>query len=59
MRAEKVKVVITVEALSIDTLNSLLSAVVTQVKCEAENGLLRMADGDQVDWTTTRTAVEF
>jgi len=59
MKAEKVTVTITVEALSIDCLKGLLSCVVEQVQNEAESGHLAMADGDVVHWETTRTPVDF
>lgn len=59
MKAEKVTVTISVEALSIDSLRGLLSNVIEQVDRESETGLLRMSDGDEVSWSTKREAVEF
>jgi len=59
MKADKVAVKITVEALSIDCLWSLLAQAAEQVKCGNENGNLRADDGDTITWKTERTAVEF
>lgn len=60
MKAQKVIITIKIEALSIDTLGSLLSDVVENVRTnEAESGFLQMVDGDQVEWKTERQDVEF
>ena len=59
MKANKVTVKITVEALSIECLHTLLAKVIEQVREEYENGKLTADDGDTVEWETTREAVEF
>ncbi len=59
MKAEKVTVTIEMESLSIDTLSAMLCSVMEQVEKEAENGELKMQDGDCIKWKTTRKAVEF
>ena len=59
MKADKVTVVITMEALSIDCLAGLLSQVIEQVRCENESGELIASDGDLINWKTTRKLVEF
>lgn len=59
MKASKVVVSIRMESLSIDTLAGILASVIEQVDGEAESGMLVMADGDQIEWATERTEVEF
>ncbi len=59
MKANKVTVTITMEALSIDCLRGLLSEVADQVGKEFESGELVADDGDVIRWKTERTAVEF
>ncbi len=59
MKADKVTVTITVEALSIDCLAGLVGKACQQVADEFENGELTASDGDVVRWNTTRTSVEF
>ena len=59
MKANKVTVTITMEALSIDCLRGLLSEVADQVGKEFESGDLVADDGDVIRWKTERTAVEF
>ena len=59
MKAQKVTVVIKIEALSIDVLRGLLTKVVEQVDAECENGSLTASDGDLVEWETKRADVEF
>lgn len=59
MTAQKVTFNISVELLSLDCLAGLLAEVVNQVEREAESGSLQMADGDSVEWRTTRKVVTF
>ena len=59
MKANKVTVTITMEALSIDCLRGLLAEVADQVGNEFESGKLVANDGDVIRWKTERTAVEF
>jgi hypothetical protein len=59
MKADKVIVTIKMESLSIDVLRGMLASVADRVDEEAESGKLVMADGDQIEWTTERTPVEF
>ncbi len=59
MKAEKVTVMIEMEALSIDCLRGMINNAVRQIEAEAENGSLVMNDGDTVRWTTTKKPVVF
>ena len=59
MKAQKVKISIEVEVLSVDVLKSMLAAAVDQIEREAESGMLRMSDGDEVSWSVIREDVEF
>lgn len=59
MKAEKVTINITVEALSVDTLDSLVAKACEQIRGEFENGELLANDGDTVKWTTCKQKVEF
>lgn len=59
MKANKVTVLIKIEALSIDVIRGLLAEVAEHVEREIENGSLRMSDGDEVEWITDRNEVEF
>ena len=59
MKANKVTVTITMEALSIDCLRGLLAEVADQVGNDFESGKLSSNDGDVIRWKTERTAVEF
>lgn len=59
MKATKVTVSIRAEVLSIDALPSLIAEMSELVRREAERGLVRMADGDQIEWVTERIEVEF
>lgn len=59
MKAEKVTVIIKMEALSIDVLSAMLLKVMQQVDEEAESGSIFMQDGDSVEWDTTRKTVNF
>jgi hypothetical protein len=59
MKADKVIVTIKMESLSIDTLRGMLSRVVDHVEGEVESGKLIMSDGDQIEWASARTHVEF
>jgi hypothetical protein len=57
VKANKVVFNITMEALSIDVLRGMLLDVLAHVEREVESGKLEMADGDCIEWTTTRTPV--
>ncbi len=59
MKANKVTVTITMEALSIDCLPHMLGKAVEQIENEFENGELIADDGDVVTWKTERKSVEF
>lgn len=59
MKAQKVTVTITVEALSVDCLRGLVESAVNQVESEFENGELQADDGDAVRWKVERKTVEF
>jgi tRNA U34 2-thiouridine synthase MnmA/TrmU len=59
MKAEKVTVIITIEALSIDVAPSLLQKVIEEISAEYENGEVVANDGDTVKWGTKRKPVEF
>jgi hypothetical protein len=59
MKANKVTVRFTIEALSIDVTAGLISQALTQVDAGYENGKLVADDGDQIEWETKRTEVAF
>lgn len=59
MKANKVRVTIIVEALSIDAVPGLISQAVEQIEREMTSGNLAADDGDVVDWGTVITPVEF
>ena len=59
MKAEKVTVKIEMEALSIDCIKGMLANVIEQIENKAESGHLAMADGDCINWETTREPVTF
>lgn len=59
MKANKVVVTITVEALSIDAVPGLVSQAVEQIQREMVPGELEADDGDAVLWKTSITPVEF
>lgn len=59
MKAQKVVVVIKMEALSIDCLNSLVTQAIQNINNQYENGELSADDGDMITWSTQRTDVEF
>ena len=59
MKANKVIVTITVEALSIDCLRGLVYRALEQIADEFESGELLADDGDAVAWETSRSVVEF
>ena len=59
MKANKVTVIITMEALSIDALPAMISRAILQVQGEVENGELSMSDGDFIKWETKREEVKF
>jgi len=59
MKANKVTVTITMEALSIDCLRGLVGRAVEQIEDEYETGFLTADDGDVIRWETKREAVEF
>jgi len=59
MRADKVKVTIEFEALSIDCIEGMLGEVVRNISKEVESGFIRMSDGDEIKWKTERLPVEF
>ncbi len=59
MKAQKVTVTIVVETLSIDSVRSVLAQAGEQIHLEVAEGRLRMEDGDQVEWETTFTDVDF
>jgi hypothetical protein len=52
MKANKVVVTITVEALSIDCVPSLIRKAAEQIEDEVTSGQLNHDDGDMVDWST-------
>jgi hypothetical protein len=59
MKANKVTVRFTIEALSIDVTASLVSEALIQVDAGYENGKLVADDGDQIEWETRREEVTF
>ena len=59
MKAQKYKVSIEVESLSMDTLHGLLAEVVRNVEHEINSGNLMHDDGDTVKWETETKPVEF
>jgi len=59
MKADKTIVVITVEALDIGSVPSLINNVYDQIQRGYENGTTVANDGDAVSWTTKREPVEF
>lgn len=59
MRANKVTVTITVEALSIDAVAGLVAQAVEQIDREMTIGQLEADDGDTVEWLTEFAPVTF
>lgn len=59
MRATKSKVIIEMEMLSDDTIESLVNKVILQMKSGVDNGTLHFDDGDIVRWGIERTPVKF
>jgi len=59
MKAQKVTVTITMEALSIDCLPGLVARALQQIDDGFENGSLTADDGDVIKWETQRETVEF
>jgi len=59
MKAEKITLSITIEALSSDCFYAMLTQVIEQIDQEFLAGKLVAADGDTMVWNTTRTQVEF
>ena len=59
MKANKVTVTITMEALSIDCLKNLLTRAFENIENEFENGELVADDGDVIRWETKRESVTF
>lgn len=59
MKANKVTVTITVEALSIDSVPAMLMQVANSIGDEFQTGTLRAADGDEVSWETKSVPVIF
>jgi len=59
MQAQKIKVVITVETLSTDTVYGLVIDAMDAMQKEAENGKLQMDDGDCITWNTIKQPVQF
>ena len=59
MKATKTKMTITVEVLNIDSIPGLLFDAIKCLKEEADQGVLRKDDGDEIFWSTTRKEVEF
>lgn len=61
MKANKITVTITVEALSVDSTPHLIREVANHIGngMEYTNGSLTSDDGDTVTWTATSKTVEF
>lgn len=57
MKAQKFTVTIVIEALSIDSVPSLASQAVEQIRNEMLHGELSASDGDQVIWDTNQKLV--
>ena len=59
MKAQKIIVTITVETLSPDSVRAVLASAGEQLHREVASGMLRMEDGDMVEWDTVVKEVEF
>lgn len=59
MKATKVKVIIEIEVLSIDSVQCVYMEAIKGIEREITEGSVRMDDGDQVKWKVTREEVEF
>jgi ABC-type phosphate transport system ATPase subunit len=59
MKAEKITLTITAEALSADTFPSLLNRLADQVANEFLEGSLTAEDGDVITWSISKVQVYF
>lgn len=59
MKAEKIKLEITIECLSTDTLAGMLMDVSQQIENQKVKGEFRHEDGDSACWEITKEKVEF
>lgn len=57
MKAQKIKVSIETESLSVDSVRGLLLHVIEQLDKEAQDGMLSFDDGDKVTWNTSKKDV--
>ena len=59
MKAQKVTLNIVLESLDIQTAKGQLHQMIAALDAGVETGELVMADGDQIEWETTRVNVAF
>ena len=59
MKAEKITLSITLEALSPDCFYGMLCQLTDQIEQGSVSGKLVADDGDTIEWATTRKLVEF
>lgn len=58
MKAQKVTLKIEVNTLDIASMQALLVDLISNLDKEVESGALSMADGDKIEWETTREDIE-
>ena len=59
MKATKIKLVVHVEVLSVDSIPGLLAEIAGEIRNENESGHFDKNDGDCIMWELTKKEVEF